>query len=262
MIETDSDEGRTTLVVNPSSIVIENQVTRLSIRDGRVERADKRARKRRLWRPEIEAIAIRAGELFVTRDWPTQSIGLWHAYDSTRIRPLWRFAAKPVMSDHGVDSIPDFDRFAYRLQTALGELGFGHGSGRAFGRGKHQALEIERDRRLCIYARPVFKEHPRLVLSFSGEGDIQWFHRRDGQTLKSVTLDKRFDVVATGDRIRFVNSKGDDVGHVFLPWIGTVDRAEIARRMQHMVDQINPPPSYDAKRAPSFADLVVKEQKS
>jgi hypothetical protein len=178
-----------------------------------------------------------AGSLVVARDVPHEDLALWLEREDKTMQRLFGVEPHDLIAEDGLVALRALDRLASRLKQALSP--YHHGFRRAFevGRGLDKVLVLDDDERMVVYARRLFRDGARRVLEVHADGGVVVPGRtRDAR----FRVRDRFGITVTGDRVRFLDPEGTDLGRVALPWIEPEDRIELARRFGEMVERSLP----------------------
>lgn len=174
------------------------------------------------------------GRLLVSRAWPTRESALWLEGPTDKkggviVERLIGLPPVAGMEEESIEHWRSLESLTGLLASSLGAKGRG-AKAIEFGRGQHRVLLIEGEEGASVFARPVFRERPRLVATLSEEGVLRLYRGKKGPC--QYELDRGLQAVAIGDQIRFCHSDGKEVCALFLPWVGRAEREELTRRLQ------------------------------
>jgi len=195
------------------------------------------------------------GNLVVARGVPREDVGLWIEHVAAPDEPAGKgkrrrreratpagmqriFGVAPVslLERDGLGALGRLDTVAQRLRAHLADLAGDIKRAVEIGSGDplDKVLLADHGDRYVFYARRLFRDRARLVLTVHADGRIVV---RDGQTTQEATVTSRFGITVRGDYIRFADRHGTDLARVSLPWLGPEDRDEVARRIGQLVDR-------------------------
>lgn len=182
------------------------------------------------------------GRLVVARDVPREDLGIWIEVEPGTPREGMRriFGVEPVslFDPAGLEALDSLDRLAHRLRVQLSDLARevrrAVEIGSSSSGGVDKVLIADHGDRFVVYARRLFRDRARFVMSIHEDGRITI---PDGKQTTEVTVRSRFGVTVWGDYIRFGDPKGTDLARVSIPWISPEDRNELARRIGQLIDR-------------------------
>ena len=165
-------------------------------------------------------------------DEPTNETGLWLEQRTGVVRRLLGLPPLAGISQETMSTWHDLERLTSRLAEALAPYS-ANTSSFELGSGQHRVFVLKDSDGLSVFARPVFREKPRRVISVELDGTllVPRRHRSD----REISMEEGVEVIASGDRILFCHPDGEQVHGIFLPWIGAADRKELTRRLQALV---------------------------
>lgn len=240
--------GRLELEIAPEHLTLAADGRRVVVAGKRLV-VTRKGRRREIRREH----ALDHARLHLARGFPGRELALWLEATPGVVERVWGVEPRSLLDDGGLDAGRALDRLVTRLRDALGERG---GAATELGEGGHRVLLADRRDRLVVYARPLFRERPRRVLEVCADGTLA-IPAKGGD--RRARFRSRYDVIASGDHIRFAGERGDDVAHLFLPWIAPEDRAELARRFAELVDPAPPDETGHAiVRAPARGPLSAR----
>lgn len=185
-----------------------------------------------------------ADRVIVARDVPREDVGVWVEVEPKGPRAGIRriFGVEPVnlLEPAGLPALGALDRLAQRLRHALAHLApdvrraFEIGS--AASGGLDKVLIIDRGDRWVVYARRLFRDRARLVMTIHDDGRILVRDGR-GDGTREIAVQSRHGITVVGDYVRFADPQGVDLAKVSIPWITPEDRLELARRIGQLVDR-------------------------
>ena len=183
-------------------------------------------------RPKKKSLLLRGARLYVARGWPTNETGLWLEQRTGVVRRLLGLPPLAGISQETMSTWHDLERLTSRLAEALAPYS-ANTSSFELGSGQHRVFVLKDSDGLSVFARPVFREKPRRVISVELDGTllVPRRHRSD----REISMEEGVEVIASGDRILFCHPDGEQVHGIFLPWIGAADRKELTRRLQALV---------------------------
>jgi len=224
--EAETDLGPVTLSLSPQStqLVLGEQVW--TVADNLlvvVTQGKRRAKKR--------SIPLGATRVYAARAWPTNEVSLWMERKTGVVQRILGLPPKVGMSEEVMQTWRDLEKLALLLQEALVDYGAG-GQAVEFGKGQNRVLVLRFPTKMMVYARPVFREKARCILTLQTDGSLATPGRRNDRV---VSVNARDKVIASGDRINFCHADGENVAGVFLPWVDAADRAELARHFQDLL---------------------------
>ena len=227
-------DGEAKLEASPGTITLEiPERSRLAIAGGF---ATLEQEKKRRFRKKTKKSKFRLGPsgLLAARAHLTHDIGLWIEERPGVVRRIFGLRRVEGLDQDAIDAWAQLDRLAATLEKALRGPGAALRSGLELGRGGHRVLLIERPNGMRLYARPVFRERPRLVAEVDGEGKLSLPRQKKYEP--SEVARSRFSVVHASERLVFSNAEEREIGAVFLPWISEGDRDELAARFGTFVE--------------------------
>ncbi|HEX2689888.1 MAG TPA: hypothetical protein VHN14_24885 [Kofleriaceae bacterium] len=185
-----------------------------------------------------------ANRLIVARDVPREDMGVWVEVEPQGPRAGIRriFGVEPVnlLEPTGLTALGALDRLVQRLRHALAHLAldvrraFELGSAAAGGLDK--VLILDQGDHWVVYARRLFRDRARLVMTIHGDGRIIVGDGR-GDSSHQITVQSRHGITVVGDYVRFADPQGVDLAKVSIPWIMPEDRLELAHRIGQLVDR-------------------------
>jgi hypothetical protein len=228
-------DGEARLIDAPGSIVVESPcLERLAVARRFV--VVERFHPRRPERPPKRLSLPLAGRFLVAaRSHPTRDLGVWIEERTGVARRIFGLRQVDLSSDDPMAAWQQLDELTSALERALRSRGIDAPRAVEVGRGGHRVLMIDRGDRMTVYARPIFRERPRLIAELTAAGGVtigRGRRRASGKTFPS-----RFAIVASGDWILVASAGGGPDLAIFLPWISEVDRGEIARRFGELVER-------------------------
>lgn len=230
MLKAPTRQGLARLELGPASAILqvaEQYRVSISPRELSVTQLDKR-------KPKRKAYPLRESRLFVARGNPTEDVGLWYEPRDGMVHRVFGLQQVPLLDHDAMKAWKDVDRLAKRLANALAEHRGDVIRAAEFGRGADRVLMTDNGDRYTIYVRRLFRERPRRVLDVHDSGTLT-FVTRQGEKQKACY--SRYGVTVLGDRVRFAEPDGTDIGSIWLPWIAPEDRDELARLFGKRIDQ-------------------------
>jgi hypothetical protein len=203
-----------------------------------------------------------AGRLIVARGVPREGLGLWLELDPDGPRAGVRriFGVEPVnlLEPAGLAALAALDRLAQRVRQELADFApdvrRAIELGPAAAGGLDKVLVVEHADRSAVYARRLFRDRARLVITAHGDGRVAVGDRRatprpaapavpsegsapaPGAARRVITVRSRHGITVVGDHVRFTDPQGTDLARVSIPWIAYEDRVELARRIGQRID--------------------------
>jgi hypothetical protein len=230
IVEAPTRDGPVRLEVAPQHTLLEVGALHLSVTERFVTVANSDKRRK------PHSMALDEGHLLVARGFPTEEIGVWYEHHdglATRV-----FGVRPVelLDAEALEAWRALELLATRLRAALAPHAAGALRTTELGAGADRVLLTERDGRLLLYVRRLFRGQPRLSLEVRTDGTVilPRGRRRPPQRVRCVS---RFSVTVLGDWIRFGDSTGADLASLAVPWIEPEERAELARRLGNHLHQ-------------------------
>lgn len=159
---------------------------------------------------------------------PAGGAGLWCEEPFPGMRRLAGLRPVQILDTASLEAARTLERLSARLRAALRAHAPALRDATEYGRGYHRVLLVEEERRLQLFARPLFRKSPRLALETRPGGETVTY-RRTGRERRAHCGAR--EVVVGGDLLRFVDARGEDCAHLALPWISPADREELARRV-------------------------------
>jgi len=189
-----------------------------------------------------------AGRVIVARDVPREGIGVWVEVEAEGPRAGLRrvFGVEPVslLEPTGLTALAALDRLAQRLRHALAhptlEVRRAMEIGSPAAGGLDKVLVIDHGDRWVVYARRLFRDRARFVMTIHDDGRIVVRDGRGTEPMtgtREITVRSRHGITVVGDYLRFADPHGADLARVSIPWIGPEDRLELARRIGQLVDR-------------------------
>lgn len=233
VMEAPTRHGLVRLQVGPSSATLEvGEHHRLSVTNHDVTIAALDRRK-----PKQRSFPLANARLIVARANPTEEVGLWYESRPGMVQRLFGLQPLQLLDAAAMAGWRSLDKLAKRLGTALADHQGDVVRAAEFGRGQDRVLMTDNGQRLTIYVRRLFREKPRRALEVYNDGRLL-FVTRHGEREESCM--SRYGVTVLGDRVRFADPHGMDVGSLWLPWLAPEDRDELARIFAEQVDQGQP----------------------
>jgi hypothetical protein len=233
ILEAPTRDGPARLEIRPDAVVLDlGSRWHLTVAGAflAIERPGKRRRRSR---------KLTGRRLVAARGYPTGGVALWYEERPGMMRRVEGLRPVTLLDADGLSGVRALDRLASRLMVALRERSGGLVAAIELGNGKHRVLLLDDGRCYRLYARPLFREHPRLALEVCADGSVVTY--RGGRPFRRARCRSRYDVILGGDFIRFVDRRGVDRAAVALPWIGASERAEIAARVGERVHRADVP---------------------
>lgn len=172
----------------------------------------------------------REGKIWVARGYPREDLGVWIELPDGA-RRIFGVAAPSAMTDEAVAALPRLDAIAARLRGALADLGGWTGRGVEIGHehplDKVLLADVGDEHR--VYTRGLFRDRGKLAITIHRDGRVV---TADGE----VPVTSRYQITIWGDYIRFSDQTGTDRCRASIPWITREERAELARRIGHLLD--------------------------
>lgn len=222
-------DGRARLEIGPEAATLElDSRWRVTVAGGYLSLERLGRRRRRSWKLE-------ARRLVPARAFPGGGLGLWLEEKPRMMRRLAGFRPVEILAPEGLEGVRALERLGSRLRVAIRGHARGALRGEELGQGQHRVLLLDDGSCHRLYARPLFREHPRLSLEVHDDGTVVTYRR--GRRFRRAHCRSRYDVLVGGDFIRFVDRRGDDRAALPLPWISAADRDEIAARVAERVDR-------------------------
>ncbi len=173
-----------------------------------------------------------AGRLLVARDVPHEDLAVWIelADKQPGMRRIFGVEPVPFLEPGGLEALKRLDALFHQLRAAVAEL-FSGTVDRAIeiGRGLDKILFVDQGDHHAVYARKLFRDRARLVLSIYDGGRILISEGPE------VTITWRLGITVSGDYIRFIDESGTDLAKLAIPWITREDREELAKRIGALV---------------------------
>lgn len=224
-LEVPTRTGRARLELGPqySKLEVDDRYTCTITSDfvSVVSRGRRRVR-RRSYRTDGARIAI-------AQAFPTRDVAIWMETRTDVMTRLCGVSPPALLDDGAMDAWRRTDDLARQLVLAVEGIGCQR-LATEYGKGQHRVLMLDHGDRFEVFARPLFREHPRKVFELWSHGGCEVTRRS-----RKATCSSRFDVTVTGDRLRLLDVHGEDVAALYLPWISPEDRAEIARRFDTLI---------------------------
>ncbi len=172
------------------------------------------------------------GRLLVARAVPHEDLGLWIELEDKQPGMRRIFGAEPVslLEPAGLPALQRLDVVRAKLLAAVAEHAGDVRRAIEVGRGLDKVLFAHHGDHHAIYARRLFRDRARLVVSIYDAGRIVI---TDGP---EIVMTSKFGITVSGDYLRFIDRQGTDVARVAIPWIGREDREELARRIGQLVE--------------------------
>jgi hypothetical protein len=173
-----------------------------------------------------------AGRVLVARDVPHEDLAVWIEVADKQPGMRRIFGVEPVslLEAGGLEALKRLDTVFHQLRTAIADL-FPGSNERAIeiGRGLDKILFVDQGDHHAVYARRLFRDRARLVLSIYAGGRIVIAEGPE------VTVTWRLGITVSGDYIRFIDERGTDLAKLAIPWITREDREELAKRIGALV---------------------------
>lgn len=233
MLEAPTRHGPARLELGPASVILQvgdHRRVAISPREVSVTQLDKR-------KPKKKSYPLADARLIIARGNPTEDVGLWYEPRAGMMRRVFGLQQVPLLDHDAMQAWKDVDRLAKRLANALSDYRGDVVRAAEFGRGADRVLMTDDGHRYTIYVRRLFRERQRRALEVHDTGKLV-FVTRHGEQEKACY--SRFGVTVLGDRVRFAEPDGTDIGSIWLPWIAPEDRHEIARLFAKLIDQGEP----------------------
>ncbi len=230
VIEAPTRQGTARLQIGPASSILEvgkHHRIVITSSDIAIEQLDRRKPKRRSY-------SLKDAHLIVARAVPTEDVGLWHESQPGMMHRLFGMQPVELLDKEAMAAWRQLEKLAERLAIALQQH---HGDvvqASEFGRGQDRVLMTDNGDCFTVYVRKLFRERPRRALEVHTTGKLR-FVTRHGE--REEVCMSRFGVTVLGDRVRFADPHGVDVGSIWLPWIAPEDRTELAKLFGEQVDQ-------------------------
>jgi len=173
-------------------------------------------------------LPLSEARVLVARAHPTGDVALWCERAGV-VQRLAGLEAPVLLDPQALESLRVLERLGERLERALAHVAGGATHVTEYGRGGHRVLLVRRDDRLLLFARPIFREHPRLALEARADGTIFAGPQK-------LTCCSRFAVICRGDFLTFDATQAHGRVSVWLPWISPEDRHELAEAYGSLVD--------------------------
>lgn len=171
------------------------------------------------------SVRVAGARVAAARPFPAGGLGLWYEV-APSMRRLAGLRPAEMLDSEGLQAARALERLGGKLRAELAGREPTVEAASEYGEGPHRVLLIDTGLSLELYARPLFREHPRPLLEVRPGGGVVTY-RRGGRKRRARA--RAHDIVVGGDLIRFVDDRGEDRARVALPWIGMADREEIAR---------------------------------
>ncbi|MEO7731394.1 MAG: hypothetical protein ABIY55_10505 [Kofleriaceae bacterium] len=188
------------------------------------------------------------GRLVVARDLPHEGVGIWIEVEPAGPRAGMRriFGVEPVnlLEPDGLGALAALDRLAQRLRHELADRAadvrraFEIGSPAAGGVDK--VLVIDHGDRWVVFARRLFRDRARFAMAIHDDGRVVVRDGGGDDRTREFAVRSRHGVTVVGDFVRFADEHGADLARVSIPWLTPENRAELARRIGHLVDREAP----------------------
>ena len=235
----ESTSGVVSLEIRLDGFQIESKKLDLYCKDGQLKVARNQWRP---WRPgnrSEKSFKLREGSVLVTRGWPKASIGVWGEVKHKRFKSILNLEHHNGLATDKIPEWSDFDKFHRALLAKCVELGYCTSWGYEYGVGQHRVLYLANEDSVQLYARRLFRERHELVLGVYSDSLVH--HMSQEKTrVKKIEDGVNVELLLTGDRIRMVNQEGDDIHDLYLPWISSEDRRDIAWRLQAFFERHRP----------------------
>jgi hypothetical protein len=173
---------------------------------------------------QLESFEL-ATPLVVARDPVYDDLGVW-TIDATSARRVFGARPRSTLEPGGLDDLRRFEDVARRIRSGLAP--YARDVVRASEHGRvalDKVLMVERDERLELFARKLFKDRARLVVALHPDRRVVVVEGVE------VTLGSPYSITVRGDLLRFADETGTDRAQVALPWLAAEERQEIARRL-------------------------------
>lgn len=172
------------------------------------------------------------GRLLVARDVPHEDLAVWIELADKQPGMRRIFGVEPVslLEPGGLEALRRLDGLYHQLRAAVAEL-FPGSVDRAIeiGRGLDKILFVDQGDHHAVYARKLFRDRARLVLSIYDGGRMLISEGPE------ITITWKFGVTVSGDYIRFIDAQGTDLARLAIPWITREDREELAKRIGALI---------------------------
>jgi len=191
--------------------------------------------RKKFWRrrkPRKRSVRLSDCRLLVARKHLTEDLGLWLEEKPGIFRRFVGIEPVVLLDAAALDAWKKLERLGRELASALAQYGGESSRATEFGSGQHRVLLVDFPEHCEVLARPVFRERQRPVFRAYRDGNVVNL-KKSGQKGKCIS---RYSVTVGGDSIRFFQSDGERAAELYLPWVSSEDRAEIAQRFRALVD--------------------------
>ncbi len=223
-------DGLATLEVGPNALTLEiPERARLAVAGGFVT-VESREPSRFGKRKKTKKARYRLGGtgLLAARAHLLHDLGLWIEEKPGMVRRIFGFRRVEGLDQDAIDSWAELDALGVAIAGALRDPSAGERRALELGRGGHRVLFVERKGSLQLFARPLFRERPRLVAELDEGAELRLPRHKNYEPVELART--RYAVVHAAERIVFTDKSEREAGAVFLPWIAESDRDELARR--------------------------------
>jgi len=224
-LDAPTSEGTLRLEIAPRAV-------KLTIGSRTLHVVDKTATVLEARKRKVRRESFKIDRLVVARDVPHEDLGVWLALPGG-----WRriFGVEPLslLEPAGLPALAALDRVAHRLKVALDDHAGDIRRAVEIGRGLDKLLLADHGDRYAIYARQLFRDRARFVMTIREDGEIEI---ATGKKPVKITVRSRFGITIVGDYLRFTAPDGKDLARVSIPWISPEDRHELARRIGQLID--------------------------
>ncbi len=224
-LEAPTSEGTLRLEVAPRAV-------KVTIANRTLHVVDKTATVLETKKRKVRRESFKIEHLVVARDVPHEDLGVWLALPGG-----WRriFGVEPLslLEPAGLPALAALDRVAHSLKLSLDEHAGDIRRAIEIGRGLDKVLLADHGDHYAVYARALFRDRARFVMTINGDGTIKI---ATGKKPVEITVRSRFGITVVGDYVRFAAPDGKDLARVSIPWISPEDRLELARRIGQLID--------------------------
>jgi hypothetical protein len=181
-----------------------------------------------------ETFAI-AGRLVVARHILHEDISIWLELGtgpSAVMRRVFGVAPASMLGPDHLSSSKGLAEAARQIRTVLSRLSGDVVRAVELGTGRdpHKLLLVELADRHLVFACRLFRGEARLVMTVFNDGRVAFLHHP-----REIRVDARIAVGVRGDSLRFTSNDGGELARVSMPWLAPDDRAELARRLGHLI---------------------------
>jgi len=185
-------------------------------------------------KPKQRRFSLKDAQLIVARANPTDDVGIWYESRPGLVQRVFGLQPVALLDASAMTAWRDLDKLAKRLAAMVSSQRGDVVDAWEFGRGQDRLLMTDNGDNYTVYVRRLFREKPRRALEVYRDGRLL-FVTRHGE--REEVCRSRYGVTVLGDRVRFADPQGTDVGSIWLPWIAPEDRDALVRIFGDQVDQ-------------------------